>query len=217
MERAVIMDAYRKFPGMSTDRQSPLIPRLALSLLSVLFCVFLAACGAAEPPKPALETDDPALVLWPRADKAIRLRFSADRDLNLYGAKSHSIQVCVYQLDKPDAFLDLAKTREGVTTLLKAESFNQSVKNAVRLFVQPLETTVRELDRAENATFVGIVCGYFDAAPEDSAKVWEIRPQETTTGHLFWKSTTYSAGTLDIALRLTARAMVEEGGQGREP
>lgn len=135
----------------------------------------------------------------------------------MYESKAHSLQLCVYQLDKPDAFLDLAKTQEGVTTLLKADAFDKSVKNVVRLFVQPLEDAVYELDRAENATFVGIVCGYFDAAPENAAQVWEIKPQAVTSGRLFWKSTTYSAGALDLSLRLAARAMTEDGGSRREP
>jgi type VI secretion system VasD/TssJ family lipoprotein len=213
MERADDMvHAYTNFRGLSTERWRRPVPRPALLLLSALLCALLAACGSSAPPKPSLEAEDPALVLWPRGEKAIRLRFSADRDLNVYDSKAHSIQVCVYQLDKQDAFLNLAKTQQGVTTLLKAEPFDQSVKDVVRLFVQPLEASISELDRAESATFVGLVCGYFDSTPEHSVKVWEIKPQKTTSG-LIWKSTSYSAGTLDLALRLTARAMVEEGGQ----
>lgn len=208
-----MITAYPKSREVSTAR----LPRAALALLAVLFCALLAACAASDPPQPSLEAPDPELLIWPRAEKAVRLRFSADRDLNVYDSKAHSLQLCIYQFDKPDAFLDLAKTQEGITTLLKAEPFDASVKHAVRLFVQPLEDAVFELDRAENATFVGIVCGYFDATPEDSAKVWRIKPQETTTGHLFWKSTTYSAGTLDLALRLTARALVEYREQGAKP
>ncbi|MDR3176375.1 MAG: type VI secretion system lipoprotein TssJ [Desulfovibrio sp.] len=193
-------------------RLNPAMPRLALALSAILICTLLAGCGASGQPKPALESDRPDLVLWPRAEKAVRLRFKADRDLNMYDSKGHSIQICVYQLDKPEAFLNLAKTQEGITTLLEAGQFDKSVKNAVRLFMQPLEETVFELDRAENATFVGVVCGYFDSTPENSAKTWEIKPLMTTTGHLFWKSTTYSAGTLDLALRLTSHALAEDGG-----
>lgn len=202
-----MIDAYTITGGVSTARAC----RAARALLAALFCVLLAACAASEPPKPSLQAEDPSLVLWPRGEKAIRLRFSADRDLNQYDAKAHSIQICVYQLDKPDAFLNLAATQEGVTTLLKAEPFDDSVKNVVRLFTQPLEDSVFALDRVENATFVGIACGYFDSTPENAVGVWEIKPRVTTTGTLFWKSTLYSAGTLDLALRLTARAMVESG------
>lgn len=179
----------------------------------MLVCALLAGCGSAEQPKPSLEAEDPALVLWPRAEKAIRLHFKADRDLNVYDSRAHSLQVCVYNLDKPDAFLELARTQEGITALLKADPFDKSVKGVTRLFFQPLEDAVYELDRMENATFIGIVCGYFDSSPEHSARVWEILPQKTTSGSLFWKSTLYSAGTLDLTVRLTARSMAEGGEQ----
>lgn len=196
--------------GLSTARSGGVFPRLALL---ALLCVLLPACGVSEPPRPAQparEADDPALVLWPRAEKAVRLRFIADRDLNMYEGKAHSLQICVYQMDNPEAFLNLAQTPEGVTRLLKAEPFDGSVKAVVRLFMQPFEERGVELDRAENATYIGIVCGYFDSEPKDCVGVWEIRPQAETTGHLFWKSTVYRAGTLDLALRLTARSVAEK-------
>jgi type VI secretion system VasD/TssJ family lipoprotein len=217
MEEVGIMDAYTKFPEKSTARSRRAVARFARALGAALICALLAACSASQPPQPAPESDDPHLLSGSRADKAIRLRFNADRDLNVYDSRAHSLQICVYQLDKPDAFKDLAKTQEGVTALLTAAPFDKSVRNVVRLFVQPLEDAVFELDREEKAAFVGIVCGYFDSTPENSAKLWEIKPKETTSGHLFWKSTTYSAGTLDITLRLSARAMAESKGQQQTP
>jgi len=189
-----------------------ILVRLAHLPFFALMCVLLASCSASAPPKPTLQSEDPELLLWPRAEQAIRLRISSDRDLNIYEAKAHSIQVCVYQLDKTDEFLKLVKTQDGIEKLLKAELFDKSVKDVVRLFMQPLEETSLALDRAENATFVGIVCGYFDSTPDNSANVWEIKPHATRTG-VFFKTTVYSAGTLDLALRLTARAMVEDSGK----
>ena len=188
-----------------------ILVRLAFFLLFASSGVMLAACASA-PPKPALQSEDPNLLLWPRAERAIRLRVSTDRDLNSYESKAHSIQLCIYQLDNADEFLKLAKTREGVAKLLQAEPFDKSVKDVARLFLQPLEESALVLDRAENATFVGIACGYFDSTPENSAKVWAIKPHTTRSGILF-KTTIYSAGTLELALRLTARAMVEESGK----
>lgn len=212
MKQRDITDRYPIPSGLSTARSGKAFLRLALT---VLFCVLLSACGASEPPRPAQESDDPTLVLWPRAEKAVRLRFIADRDLNMYDAKAHSLQICVYQMDNPEAFLNLAQTPEGITGLLKAEPFDGSVKAVVRLFMQPLEDRAVELDRAENATYIGIVCGYFDSEPKDSVRVWEIKPQSETTGYMFWKSTVYRAGTLDIALRLTARSVEEKAAGGK--
>ena len=209
MVRARMEKMYTKTLPLSTADQKPCNIYIAILMLLLLACLLVTGCGAAEPPKPTLEAEDPALVIWPRAKKAIALHVSATRDLNMYDAKAHSIQVCVYQLEKGDAFLELAKTQEGIAKLLQATPFDDSVKNVMRFFVQPYEEVFLELDRAESATFVGIVGGFFDATPENSARLWEIKPKETDSGMLFWKSTIYSAGNIDIFLRLTGHAMQE--------
>lgn len=215
------MNTYKKKRHMSTPPASEcraskklrfirFLPGRALALTLILaLALGLVACSSAEKPKPSLESEDPALVIWPMEEKAIRLHFRSDRDLNLYDSKPHSIQVCVYQLDNQSAFRELAKTAEGVATLLKSEAFDKSVKSVTRLFVQPLEEAVFELDRVENATHVGLVCGYFDSSPKNSINIWEIKPKESSSGHLFWSSTIYSAGTLDLSLRLSSKAMAE--------
>ena len=192
--------------------QKPCLPcnAQALCRFIVLFflclCPLLQACGAAEQPKPSLEAKDPALVLWPRAEKAITLHLATSRDLNLFESKAHSIQICVYQMDSKEAFIEKAASAEGILELLKAAPFDDSVKTVTRLFLQPFEEKVLKLDRAENATFVGIVAGFFDAAPDQSAKVWQIQPKAVES---FWSSTTYSAGTLELTLRLASNAIVE--------
>jgi type VI secretion system VasD/TssJ family lipoprotein len=180
---------------------------------ALCLCLLLAACGGSQPPpppeEPPLQSEDPAKIRWPRAEKAIQLDFTADRDLNVYDAKAHSLQLCVYQLDKPDAFADQAKSPEGIAALLQCAAFDKSVKHTTRLFLQPLESAASILDRAEGARYLAVVCGYFEAKPEDSAKIWEFKPKETTSGSLFWKSTLYSAGELALHLRLTAHALQE--------
>ena len=208
------MRKYTFFQNLSrrSRRENP-----GLKLASALLCLFFCGCGATEPPQPAKEAADPDLIVWPREEKAIRIEVNADRDLNMYESKAHSLQICVYQLDNPGAFSELAKTQDGINVLLKAEPFDKSVKNVSRLFIQPFENNVFHLDRVEYANFVGIVCGYFDSTPENCAKVWEIPPRATTTGHLFWKETKYRAGTLDLDLHLTDRAMAERTGPEQEP
>ena len=209
------MRRYTFFSDLSRQCFFPGIP--GLKLLLALLCFFLSACGASEPQQPSREASAPELVLWPREEKAIRIEVSADRDLNMYESKAHSLQMCVYQLDNPEAFYDLARNQEGINVLLKAESFDKSVKSVSRLFIQPFENNVFHLDRVEGANFVGIVCGYFDSVPENCAKVWEIPPITTTTGHFFWKETKYRAGTLDLDLHLTDRAMAERPAPEQEP
>ncbi|MBQ4133682.1 MAG: type VI secretion system lipoprotein TssJ [Desulfovibrionaceae bacterium] len=193
---------------------------LQMHQLAILLCLFLAlllsGCSASEQPRPSREAENPDLVVWPHADRAIQIQVSADRNLNMFDLRPHSLQLCVYQLENPDSFLDLARSREGINTLLEAKAFDQSVKSVTRMFVQPLEDNTFHLDRADGARYVGIACGYFDASPENCVRLWEIQPNASESGYLFWKSTTYSAGTLSLALHLTANAMVEKDEQNQE-
>jgi hypothetical protein len=94
--------------------------------------------------------------------------------------------------------------------MLQCAVFDQSVKNATRIFLQPDETAMHTLDRAEGALFVGVVCGYFDSTPAQSARLWRIPPTATESGFLFWKSTQYSAGGLTLSLHLSAKALEED-------
>jgi type VI secretion system VasD/TssJ family lipoprotein len=190
---------------MSTARRACLLLAPAL-----LCCVLLSACASAPPPKAALESEDPDNVLWGYGEKALQLRFRAAKDLNAFENKAHTLQVCVYQLDKRDAFDLLKGTPEGIGSLLQCAPFDKSVKSATRIFLQPGETAAHSLDRAEGALFVGVVCGYFASTPEQSAKLWQIPLSETQTGLLFWKSTLYSAGRLALELYLGANAMAED-------
>jgi predicted component of type VI protein secretion system len=149
-------------------------------------------------------------VIWSYGEKALQLRLSAARDLNSFEDKAHTLQLCVYQLDKRDAFDLLKDTQDGINTLLHCSAFDKSVKGATRIFLQPGETAMYTLDRAEGTLLLSVVCGYFDSTPAQSARLWPIPPKETQSGHLFWKSTVYSAGGLALSLHLNAHALEED-------
>jgi type VI secretion system VasD/TssJ family lipoprotein len=180
-------------------------------LAAMLAFAGLQGCGggSAQPPRPSAESEDPGNVLWGFADKAVRLNLSASKDLNAYEGRAHSLLICVYQLDKRDAFDPLADTEDGLQTLLQCAPFDKSVKSSVRIFLQPGENAVHALDRAEGAQFVGIVCGFYESTPAQSVRLRQIQPKITESGHLFWKSTIYSAGALDLSLHLSANAVAE--------
>jgi type VI secretion system VasD/TssJ family lipoprotein len=178
-------------------------------LLAMLLCAAISACGSGPPPKPTLQAEDPDNVLWGYGEKAVTLRLQAAGDVNSFEGKAHTIQLCAYQLDKQDAFNQKKGTQDGIDALLQCAPFDASVKSATRFFLQPSEMATYTLDRAEGAHFVGIVCGYFDSTPEQSAKLWEIPLGREQSGYLFWKTTLYSAGGLDLRLHLSARALEE--------
>ena len=186
-------------------------PWLLLFLILPALLVAVCGCGSKSPdPKPQKESEDPGNILWTYASKAISLQLAADKDLNTLDSKAHSLQLCLYQLDKRDAFDALAGTDDGKNTLSQCAAFDKSVKASMRIFVQPGEAAMHTLDRAEGVQFVGIVCGYFESTPARSIKLWEIAPKSTESGSLFWKSTVYSAGSLALSLHLSAHSMEED-------
>jgi type VI secretion system VasD/TssJ family lipoprotein len=207
------MATYTKLRALST---APPLLRVAAGLIFIVFAAAalagLQGCGggAAQPPKPSAEAESPDNVLWGFAGKALRLELDAAGDVNTYESKAHSLQICVYQLDRRDAFDPLAGTRDGLDTLLQCAPFDKSVKSAVRIFMQPGENAVHTLDRAEGAQYVGIVCGFFDSTPEQSVLLRQIPTKTTESGRLFWKSTTYSAGTLDLSLHFSANSISDK-------
>jgi type VI secretion system VasD/TssJ family lipoprotein len=220
------MAAYTKLRILSTTpppARAAARPALVL-LVAALALACLQGCGggSAQPPRPSAESEDPGNVLWSFAGKAVRLELDASKDLNAYEDRAHSLLICVYQLDKRDAFDPLAGTQDGLETLLQCAPFDKSVKSSVRIFLQPGENAVHTLDRAEGAQFVGIVCGFYESTPAQSVRLLQIQPKKTESGHLFWKSTIYSAGTLDLSLHLGANAVAENdtgkpGSEGKAP
>ncbi|MDR0826963.1 MAG: type VI secretion system lipoprotein TssJ [Desulfovibrio sp.] len=196
-------------------------PRLWLLFLLILPLLFAAlGCGSKNPdPKPQKESETPDNVLWTYASKALSFHFSAAKDLNAFDNKAHSLQLCIYQLDKREAFEALAGTDDGKNSLLQCAAFDKSVKASARVFVQPGEDAVHTLDRAEGTQFVGIAGGYFESTPQQSVKLWEIAPKSTVSGSLFWKSTTYSAGSLALSLHLSAHALedMDDADKDKDP
>jgi type VI secretion system VasD/TssJ family lipoprotein len=181
----------------------------ALFWLILALCLLAAGCGSSSPPKPALESEDQDNVIWAFGGKSLRLRLNAAKDLNTFEGRAHTLQLCVYQLDQRDAF-DLKKSdQEGIEGMLQCAAFDKSVKSATRIFLQPGETALHILDRAEGARFAGVVCGYFEADPERAAKLWTIPYKEERVG-LLWKTTLYSAGDLVLWLHLAGHAMEED-------
>ncbi|MDR2800374.1 MAG: type VI secretion lipoprotein TssJ [Desulfovibrio sp.] len=206
------MPDYPKQRQTSTARRA-----LCLAAFALLCCALLQGCGgSAAPPKAELESEDQDYVLWAYGEKALQLFLKSSNDLNAFDGRAHTLQLCVYQFDKRDAFDSLKGTPQGINSLLQCSPFDKSVKSATRIFMQPGETAIYTLDRAEGALFAGVVCGYFESAPEQSAKLWQIPFSQRQTGFLFWKSTLYSAGRLALDLHLGAHAMAENVEQERK-
>lgn len=160
-----------------------------------------------QPSAAKQEADSPQQVKWTYAPKSLELALAADKELNRYEGYSHSLLLCVYQLDKVTAFDKLAKSEAGIKKLLACEAFDKSAVHTERIFIQPGESRNVLMDRAENARFVGLVAGYYQITPGRVTRTWEIPLNVEEQGWLFWSSDVYSPGRLTMRILLGPQTM----------
>lgn len=105
--------------------------------------------------------------------QALTILINADRELNRYGGRAHTLFLCVYQLADPNGFNQLAQEKDGLAKLLDCTRFDASVANAKTYLVQPAAALSVILDRAEGTRFIGLATGYFGTGRE---KMTELTP-----------------------------------------
>ena len=160
-----------------------LIPGIGKIFTSLLMLLLIFSCVSCGGKKAAVPEPEPEWAFEPRA---IEISYRADRMLNEYQGASHAIQVVVYQFDSINRFKELTGYKDGLIRLLKAKSFDPSVKAVKKIFVDPSEGGKLVLDRAENGKWVGIVAGYFDLVPGRCSCFFEI-PQRMEEKGIFFK------------------------------
>ncbi len=138
-------------------------------LLFVLPIFLLSSCAA----KKKTDSANPDLV-WGFGKNAIEISYTADKNLNLYDEKSHTVLMCLYQFSDPNVFNELSKSEDGLRKLLGCSRFDQSILGFMRIIVQPGEKKKLSLDRAENAKWAGIVAGYYNLSPDMATRLFEI-------------------------------------------
>ncbi len=140
-------------------------------LFSLLFFLsFLSSCATSKKTDPA---DDPSLI-WGFGQKAIKISYRADKNLNLYDGQPHTILMCLYQMSNPNVFNELSRSEDGLTKLLQCSRFDQGVVSFMRVIVQPGDNKSLSLDRAEKAKWVGIVAGYYNLSPDMVSCLYEV-------------------------------------------
>ena len=167
--------------------------------------LLIAGCGGKSEDKlPPGQAHTEEAVPWPHADDGLVLEIRASKDLNLFEGKPHTALLCVYQLEKQDAFKTLVDQEGGISRLLQCSAFDPTVKMTTRIFLQPGESAVHTLDRAEGARFVAVVAGYFSPSAGRRFGLWHMAVDQETSG-IFWKTTVYSAGVTRLHLHLDAQ------------
>jgi type VI secretion system VasD/TssJ family lipoprotein len=136
---------------------------------------------------------------WPYQERAIKIKYKADPDLNIHDEKDHTLFVCIYQLIDPNAFRDNTSSRDGVVKLLSCERFDQSFASADRLVVHPGGEEIKTYSRAENAQWVGIVAGYYNLWPEHVHELVQV-PTKVEKSGIFFKKEKMVPGPLNLNL-----------------
>lgn len=163
-----------------------LVTVVAVSMLA------LAACASKPKPKP----DRPGFL-----ENGVVLHLEADPMLNLYDGQPHTLLLCVYQLQDPNAFNQYRQDYSGISKLLEGKRFDPSVAAAKRIFVQPGDNQGLVLDRAEGARFVGVVAGYYNMNKDQATRLFEVPLLEQEKGW-FSKEVVFSYGVLEVSLKL---------------
>ena len=171
--------------------------------LIIIVTSFLSSCFTGKKPDPA----DPGLV-WGYGPKSITISYQASKDLNVYDGKPHTILLCLFQLSEPNVFNELSKSDDGLTKLLECSRFDKSVAGFTRIIVQPGENKTLQLDREENAKWVGLAAGYFNLNSNQITKLFEI-PIVTKKKWLLFK--TPIPGELVINLSLGSNKIQQSG------
>ena len=142
----------------------------------IFLLIFLFLCSCTKKPDPVPS--------WGFGSKGLQISYTADKLLNSYENKPHTLLLVVYQLDNVNAFNKFTTYKEGLEKLLEAQNFDPSVMGIEKVFVEPKANKTIVLNRAENAKWVGIVAGYYDLAPGKVSKSFEIPFKVGTQGFI---------------------------------
>lgn len=174
---------------------------------SILFVVLIVSflsfvsCSSKPPPKPTRPG---------YSENAVVFHLDADPMLNLYEGQPHTLLLCIYQLQDPNAFNQYREDYSGISKLLEGTRFDPSVAASKRIFVQPGEHQGLVLDRAEGARYVGVVAGYYNMQKDQTSRLFKVPLVEEKKGWIRRK-TTIRFDTLEVSLKLGAESLHEQG------
>ena len=142
------------------------------AFIGFLLLSFLVSCTKKPDPVPS----------WAYGSKGIEITYTADKRLNTYDNKSHTLLLVIYQLDNVNAFNKFSAYKEGLEKLLAAQNFDASVMGIDKVFVEPGDQKTMVLDRAEKAKWIGIVAGYYNLVPGKANRTFEFTFDVHTSG-----------------------------------
>ncbi|HEY4126537.1 MAG TPA: type VI secretion system lipoprotein TssJ [Gammaproteobacteria bacterium] len=118
--------------------------------------LLLGSCASA-PPQLTVTPDG-----WTYGPRLVTLQLEAAEALNLDSGQAHALSIGIFQLSDPATFSAATTSPAGAAKFLdQGADADASVVDFDRIVLQPGEKRTLNLNRAQNAQYIGIVAGYY--------------------------------------------------------
>jgi type VI secretion lipoprotein, VC_A0113 family len=174
--------------------------RVSLLLMLVTFLALAQGCSSVNSALGGnTQKEAKAEVSWDFQRDGIQIELVAAEDLNAFFDQPHTLVLGVLQLEDSKPFLQLLNDRKTVTEMLSSGNPTKDVLQLDRYIVTPGKRDVLDIDRVQNAKYVGMIAGYYRYDAEAGARLFRIPLNISTEGLV---STTHKAVPANLALRL---------------
>lgn len=104
-------------------------------------------------------------------ENAITVNISADKRLNLYDGRSHTVIVKILQLSDAAVINEMTQTSQGLATLLSSAELSANVIASKELVIAPSEIISLTWPREQNTKFIAVLAGFSSLDPGRSHKL----------------------------------------------
>lgn len=174
--------------------------RLPMLFMLALLLVIAQGCSSVNSTLGGNTQDEAkAEVSWDYQRNGIQIELIAAADLNAYFDQPHTLILGVFQLEDSKTFMQLANDAKTLTAMLASGQASTGILHMERYVVSPGTREVLDIDRVQDARFIGIAAGYYRFDPPGAARLFRIPLNIRSEGLV---STTHTAAPANLALRL---------------
>jgi len=165
----------------------------------LLLLAALTGCGLTGPSTAEKQDKVKAEVKWPFAKNGIMIELVSDLELNYYFGQGHTIVLGILQFDDEKIFPKLLTKPAALMKSLRSGNLPTGALQFDRYVISPDTRLILEVDRVQDAKYIGIVAGYYQFDTARSARYFRI-PLNMQSSGLILKD--YKAEPAVLALRL---------------
>jgi len=175
------------------------VDKYGLYGILLFLLVSLTGCGLTGPSNTEKQDKVKAEVKWPFAKNGIMIELASDLELNYYSGQAHTLVLGILQFDDEKTFPKLLTKPAELMKSLTSGKLPAGVLQLDRYVLSPDTRLLLEVDRVQDAKFIGIVAGYYQFDSARSVRYFRI-PLNMKSSGLITKD--YKAEPAVLALRL---------------